>query len=129
MSEELKPCPFCGSSKIEVTVATIPEEALSDELESDHKSYAVVCLDCGGCGVSEDTEGAAITAWNKRPPKGSGLKPCPFCGSKDVDYMEVEEIKGTFITCFNCGSTSPVVETKEKATVFWNRRPNDEQSV
>lgn len=51
MSEELKPCPFCGGT------AYIHE--LSDRL------YIVMC-DCGASSGIEGTEKEAAAAWNRR---------------------------------------------------------------
>lgn len=59
MSEELKPCPFCGS-----------ENAAPYAVKSCH---SVLCVACGGEGPEAESEAAAIEAWNRRalpePPK------------------------------------------------------------
>lgn len=123
MSNELKNCPFCGSANVEVTTFVPEMEGEIDGEDILSKQYDVTCLDCGISSVSEDTEEAAIASWNTRPPKQySELKPCPFCGSQDVDYAEAEDIDGSFVMCFECGTTSPVVDSKEKARDIWNRR-------
>ena len=60
---------------------------------------------------------------DKKPDdKRSELKPCPFCGSKQVEYEKAEDFGGTYVECYNCGVTSPVVANKEKAAAVWNRR-------
>ena len=48
---KLKPCPFCGS----------------DKLELEHLPKFVKCSDCGACGPSVFiTANGTINAWNKR---------------------------------------------------------------
>lgn len=60
MSEELKPCPFCGSKDI---------------LESGYQVNWITCLNCECDGPLEKTKQEAIKAWNKRvkeaPPEES----------------------------------------------------------
>jgi Lar family restriction alleviation protein len=55
MSEELKPCPFCGYGKI---------------LQNSGDGYFVSCMKCGSRGSKKkyyETMSDAITAWNTRP--------------------------------------------------------------
>ena len=70
---QLKPCPFCGGTKL--FVGTLAEIEMQDEDHEDYafnkQYYAVVCdYNEGGCGAS--TGGAnrsadeAIEAWNRR---------------------------------------------------------------
>jgi Lar family restriction alleviation protein len=54
MSEELKPCPFCGSN----IVLTGGKEY----------GIAVFCKNCFSDGPVEDSDAEAITAWNTRTP-------------------------------------------------------------
>lgn len=55
------------------------------------------------------------------------LKPCPFCGSKNVSFVEDEEqlidetITG-FIWCHGCGFSSDSFYSEEVAAEKWNRR-------
>ena len=74
MTEELKPCPFCGST----TAPTIMdrEEAhwtySKEEKEYSEREYVVCCAGKkGGCGASTgfyyyDDIDRAIEAWNRR---------------------------------------------------------------
>ncbi len=60
MSDELKPCPFCGS----------PAKAWGDD--SDHFSWLlvrIICENtvCGTRGNNYATRAEAIAAWNRRP--------------------------------------------------------------
>lgn len=58
MSEDLKPCPFCGSS---------------DTNENDQGGIAWVgCNDCGTEGPTTDMLWEAIELWNRRNPSTPG---------------------------------------------------------
>lgn len=48
------------------------------------------------------------------------LKPCPFCGSKDVTFF-TGLLRGWIAACENCGAGLKYsLKTKEKATAKWN---------
>lgn len=51
MTDQLKPCPFCGSEKVEL------------ESEGDGNNW-VECQFCATCGPMQETEADAIAAWN-----------------------------------------------------------------
>lgn len=53
---ELEPCPFCGGENL-----TIVE---------DEKKFFVGCYDCITCGPEQETEEAAVEAWNRRVNNG-----------------------------------------------------------
>jgi Lar family restriction alleviation protein len=56
-----KPCPFCGSTNIQV----------SDAEWSDGKlDYFGLCLDCGAHGPPRDDPEAAAGSWDTRSPEG-----------------------------------------------------------
>ena len=57
MSEELKPCPFCGSDDIDVTYTYIEGGV----------DYYAECTDCYCRGAWEPTPEKARAAWNSRP--------------------------------------------------------------
>ena len=70
---ELKPCPFCGGTRL--FVGTVAEIEMQDENHEDYvfnrQHYAVVCnYNDGGCGASSGvvykSEEGAIEAWNRR---------------------------------------------------------------
>lgn len=53
----------------------------------------------------------------------SDLKPCPFCGNKRT---EVVEIAGNFFAvCGNCGAQGKQMTTISGAVGTWNRRAGD----
>lgn len=58
MSEELKPCPFCGSKEVyRGTFALGPNMPWN---------FNIKCMDCFAEGPICDTEQEAISAWNRR---------------------------------------------------------------
>ena len=55
------------------------------------------------------------------------LKPCPFCGSEDIEtgYDESRvktKIYGHFVECQDCFGASGYCGTKEDAIKSWNTR-------
>lgn len=66
MSEELKPCPFCGG-KAEITGGPEGWTPTFDDPDSGGDPIAVICQSCG-CGLYSDFDDAteAINAWNRR---------------------------------------------------------------
>lgn len=57
MTEELKPCPFCGAS---AQVAEMPRGF--------RNYFALECAMCSGEGPPGKTSAEAIAAWNRRAP-------------------------------------------------------------
>lgn len=58
------------------------------------------------------------------------LKKCPFCRSKNVEFVPDEEqlIEDTttgFIWCYGCDFTSDSFYSEEKAAEKWNRRDGE----
>lgn len=51
------------------------------------------------------------------------LKPCPFCGSKNV---KVYSLGGLHVKCFNCDARIGYYESIENAIYVWNRRVRKE---
>ncbi len=57
----------------------------------------------------------------------NGLKPCPFCGSKDIrviDRINVSDGYHNFyhIKCKGCGASTDECKSMFDANVAWNRR-------
>lgn len=46
------------------------------------------------------------------------VKPCPFCGG----YPLIENARGVFIECAECGTSTRQKETQREAVEFWNTR-------
>lgn len=54
------------------------------------------------------------------------LKPCPFCGNKDVRIVKsiscfTSKIKGYYVNCL-CGARFYDSRYKKQAVAVWNRR-------
>lgn len=82
MSEELKPCPFCGG------------EAVYNKCTPSEHSY-VICdnLDCETMGPTADSEAAAILAWNTRYlPGASALNRAVDAGGMRVGVSDEGDI-------------------------------------
>ncbi|MEH6564609.1 MAG: Lar family restriction alleviation protein [Halopseudomonas sp.] len=57
----------------------------------------------------------------------TGLLPCPFCGSTELEHVikkETEEQpeKFLFIQCCNCGATGPHLGSKDQHRALWDVR-------
>ena len=52
------------------------------------------------------------------------LKPCPFCGKKDVRLGGIDnKVRfAIWVECKNCECQGPVYFTQEQAIDAWNRR-------
>lgn len=57
MSEELKPCPFCGAD---------PDISVQED-DTEDTYYVVACTNCNMAHSSSDDENVAIRNWNDRP--------------------------------------------------------------
>jgi len=62
MSNELKPCPFCGGTKLHETSNGVENMFLE-------------CEECGADGPAEMTRAKMIAAWNRRAPQAQGALP------------------------------------------------------
>jgi Lar family restriction alleviation protein len=56
--------------------------------------------------------------------KETELKPCPFCGCKNINLIDYHG-GIVFVQCDDCCATFPHFDTKEEAINAWNRRAND----
>ncbi len=52
------------------------------------------------------------------------LKPCPFCGGKNVCLTEHAAVI-VFVQCDDCCATFPHFDSKEEAIEAWNRRADN----
>lgn len=55
----------------------------------------------------------------------SELKPCPFCGSENVQITSTND--KYFGLCRNCASGTGLWDTEKEATEKWNSRPEPEK--
>ena len=57
MNDELKPCPFCGSSDVKVMTAVVNEY---------RTLWAAICQKCDAWGPTDLGKSGAAEAWNNR---------------------------------------------------------------
>lgn len=50
------------------------------------------------------------------------LKPCPFCGSKNIILISSHNKTWNYATCDDCNSDGPMADTPEDAKKKWNNR-------
>ena len=55
------------------------------------------------------------------------LKPCPFCGSTDIEIAWYGK-DGEAVICLGCGGTGSQYTDRAKAIKAWNRRVDDEHT-
>ena len=55
------------------------------------------------------------------------LKPCPFCGSVDVELLNV--IPGHCVTCFRCHASGPSRREVTDTHAAWNTRTPETESA
>ena len=48
------------------------------------------------------------------------LKPCPFCGSDDVEALDMEGKH--YVVCYDCALEGPLHESRAAVVAAWNRR-------
>lgn len=57
------------------------------------------------------------------------IKPCPFCGSKDIEILEwtfKNDINTWQVECQECGVSGSMYSIKAEAVEEWNRRADDD---
>ncbi len=67
MSDELKPCPFCGSECVNDT------DIAPYDHDDDSPVFFWVCPDCTSCGPIETSEEIATKSWNTRHVSASKI--------------------------------------------------------
>tara|TARA_Y100000310_G_C20664285_1_gene806580 strand:- start:936 stop:1295 length:360 start_codon:yes stop_codon:yes gene_type:complete len=118
MAEELKPCPWCRSTKIEVWEAWA------------HKvgDWWVACKSCAMAKGGLEGEEHAIKWWNEQV--AVQFIPCPFCGCKEVkpvmDYYKADYHDDLLyrVMCQKCEGQGPPTDTAEETISRWNERVN-----
>lgn len=53
----------------------------------------------------------------------SDLKPCPFCGSSDLELYDEEQV---IVRCRDCDARGPSCNLDRKAQLAWNVRPGED---
>lgn len=84
MSTGIKPCPFCGSSEIDIE---------SVEIEGYDLGYQASCSQCSVMGSTYATKEDAIAVWNTRAPV--------FVVTEDSGMMDGDQILGIFSSAAN----------------------------
>lgn len=56
------------------------------------------------------------------------LKPCPFCGSTDLDFDDNGE-NNLWVYCNNCQEEGGIGVGKEEAIKVWNRRNDFKEKI
>lgn len=54
------------------------------------------------------------------PLTTDALKPCPFCGSDDVEASDMEGKH--YVVCYDCALEGPLHESRAAVVAAWNRR-------
>ena len=49
------------------------------------------------------------------------IKPCPFCGSTNLNSIHISLNKWS-VLCNNCLAEGPLIDSQEKAIEIWNKR-------
>jgi len=49
------------------------------------------------------------------------LKPCPFCGSSDIEYCQTND-RANWFECEDCGAQQSSQDTERLAALSWNER-------
>lgn len=97
MSEELRPCGFCGHDEARVIVVDEVTDAGCDEATV--PLYAASCPYCGACGPMALSKGEAIDAWNRRAERT-----CQIVVSID---RSPASYGGRVHRCSSCGKALP----------------------
>lgn len=53
------------------------------------------------------------------------LKPCPFCGSFDIEATKIDDTGEWYLECGDCGIEQPLYKNFADAVNAWNRRAGD----
>lgn len=94
MSEELKPCPFCGGEARIIAKPYEPKVCVGCDDDT--------CLGFSGLGWLYDSEKEATEAWNRRAERTCRME-------KDDRYSEMYE--GPMLRCTRCDAPVPEIFT------------------
>lgn len=103
MTEELKPCPHCGTEPTEHAIEPHTHIAQFGEFRMpDHPGSHVIECGCGA-GMIDDTRTAVVARWNRR------AAPQPAQVAPVVRALTDEQIKALSVDCYDGGHTDPLV--------------------
>lgn len=101
MSEELKPCVFCGHDEARVIVVDEVTDAGCEEATV--PLYAASCPYCGARGPMALSEDEAVEAWNRRAERTCNVESSHVEQEMgDYSYLEVELSCGHAFTWDDC---------------------------
>lgn len=108
MTNELKPCPFCGGE------AELFESEESDDVYDpdtlgflDTYYVTVHCVICRSCGIEGiyNSQDKAIEAWNTRAERTCNVKPLPLSGFTEFTCSKCDgTIRQLSNYCPHCGA-------------------------
>ena len=55
------------------------------------------------------------------------LKPCPFCGSDDVEALDMEGKH--YVVCYDCALEGPFHKSRAAVIAAWNTRATGAQAI
>ena len=118
MSEELKPCPFCGDKAHINPLSGDPDD-----------SHEVCCYGCGGFAWG-DTKEKAIRKWNRRVeiPHHEAKPARAQRPSKDECYLGIAEAVLARSTCLRRKYGAVIVKDDEIISTGYNGSPRDEKN-
>ncbi len=101
MSEELRPCAFCGHDEARVIVVDEVTDAGCEDATV--PLYAASCPYCGASGPMALSEGEAVEAWNRRAERTCHMvdNGCELCCS-ECDCRHDYDDEPNY--CHNCGA-------------------------
>ena len=118
MTDELKPCPFCGDKAHLNPLSGDPDD-----------SHEVCCYGCGGFAWGETKE-KAIRTWNRRVeiPRQEATLARPQRPNKDEYYLNIAEAVLARSTCLRRKYGAVIVKDDEIISTGYNGSPRGEKN-
>lgn len=116
MSDELKPCPFCGSKNISAYARTCNKDSKYNPAD---RAFPIVrCLECGSCAEGRDWGEpiTAITKWNSRtqPPCGTDGAALAALVTRDLCESEPANPDDPDTVCVKVNYVAEVIQRHAK---------------
>lgn len=68
----------------------------------------------------------SVPILTNKPERMISMKPCPFCGGKELRIERMEMWKSFTIYCLNCHMLAlKKTDSEDEAKTFWNMRADD----